>query len=270
MSDISKLKKILKQFDPSQGFNQPWEDKIVDELYLSRYTDIGPLAKEILDAIGKHDALWHVGGTGPTTRTDLMDWSGKNFMELFTRRIIPEKLKEMQEKNEGQDFVHSAECWIEGFGPIEEIYSDRLKKEAPDCKKDMENMGCKLDGYSYLNCRLLLSFYHWIHSPCNGTIKRIVPVPQEHNFFGDNNLWLVEFETKTNPVYLLIVGELNIQDFEFYCKEGQVVAPMDVIGHFGWGSQIMLFFKVPDGSDILCKTNIEHYFVGDKFIGSLS
>jgi len=266
MSDISKLKKIIKQFDPSIGFNQPWEDKLVDELYLSRYQDIGPLAMEIIETIGKHDSLWHKGGTGPTDRKDLMDWSGKSFMDIFTREILPEKLKEMQQENKDNDFVHAAECWIEGCGPIEQLYSDRLKKEALDCKADMESMGCNLDGYSYLNCRLLLSYYHWIHSPCNGILKRIVPCPKEYNFFGENNLWLLEFETKTNPVYMLLVGELNIQDFIFHCKEGQEMKAMDKIGHFGWGSQIMVFFKVPKGMEICCEKNIEHYFVGDKFI----
>mmetsp|Transcript_25042 Transcript_25042/g.26122 ORF Transcript_25042/g.26122 Transcript_25042/m.26122 type:complete len:272 (+) Transcript_25042:22-837(+) len=266
MSDIEKLKKIIRSYDPSSGFNQPWEDKLVDELYLSRYSDIGPLAKEILETIGKNDSQWHQGGTGPTTRTDLMDWSGKTFMELFTREILPEKLQVLKKENEGQDLVQAAECWIEACGPVENLYSDRLKKEAPECKADMEAMGCKLDGYSYLNCRLLLSYYHWIHSPCNGTLKRIVPFPKEYNFFGENSLWLLEFETKTDPVYMLLVGELNIQDFIFHCKEGQKMETMDKVGHFGWGSQIMVFFKVPEGSEISCETSIEHYFIGDSFI----
>jgi phosphatidylserine decarboxylase len=266
MSDVSKLQKLVRSFDPSTGFHQPWEDKIVDELYIHRYSDIGPLALEILEAFGKHDSHWHVGGTGPTTRKELMDWSGKSFMDLFTRTILPEKLEEMKKSNNGEDFVHSAECWVEGFGPVEEMYSDRLKKEAPECKADMENMGCKLEGYSYVNCRLLLSYYHWIHCPVNGVLKRIVPFPKEYNFFGDNSLWLVEYETKTNPVYLLIVGELNIQDFTFHCKEGQKMEPMDAIGHFGWGSQIMVFFKVPEGFELALERNVEHYFVGDKLI----
>jgi phosphatidylserine decarboxylase len=97
-------------------------------------------------------------------------------------------------------------------------------------------------------------------------LKRIVPFPKEYNFFGDNSLWLVEYETKTNPVYLLIVGELNIQDFTFICKEGQTMEPMDPIGHFGWGSQIMVFFKVPEGFELALERNVEHYFVGDKLI----
>lgn len=221
---------------------------------------------EIIETIGKHDSLWHIGGTQPTDKKEYMDWSGKSFMEIFTRQILPEKLEELQKINNGQDLVQAAECWIEAFGPVEHLYSDRLKKEALDCKADMESMGCKLDGYSYLNCRLLLSYYHWIHSPCNGVLKRILPCPKEYNFFGENNLWLLEFETKTDPVYMLLVGELNVQDFHFHCKEGQEMKSIDKIGHFGWGSQIFVFFKVPEGSELNVEKNVEHYFVGDPFV----
>lgn len=267
MSDIEKLMKIVRSFDPSNGFDQPWEDKVVDELYIHRYSEIGSYAKEILDTFGKNDANWHIGGTQPTDKLDTMDWSGKSFMQLFCREILEDKLEAMKKNNDNCDFVHSAECWIEGCGPVEGLYSDRLKKEAPKCKEDLEKMGCNLEGYEYLNCRLLLSYYHWIHSPCNGTIKRIVPFPKEYNFFfGENNLWLVEIETQTNPVYMLIVGELNIQDFEFKVKEGQVVEPMDKIGHFGWGSQILVFFKLPKGVELDVEKNTKHYFIGDKFV----
>lgn len=270
MSEISKLKQILKQFDPKLGFNQPWEDKLVDELYLYRYKDIGPLAIDILQTIGKHDSLWHPGGTGPTEKTEMMNWSGNTFMNIFTREIFPDKLKELQENciRSNKKFAHAAECWIEGFGPIEKLYSDRLKKSIEDCKKDMENMGCILEGYSYLNCRLLLSYYHFIHSPCSGVVKRIIACPQESNFFGDNNLWLIEIDTDTYPVYILIVGELNIQDFDFCIKEGQDINILDKIGHFGWGSQILYFLKVSSEKQLKLTVNVAHYFVGDDILST--
>jgi len=266
MSDVTKLKQIIKQFDPQLGFNQPWEDKLVDELYLYRYQDLGPLAMDIIQTIGKHDSLWHPGGTGPTEKTELMNWSGKSFMDIFCREIFPEKLRELKENCRNKKFASAAECWIEGCGPIDNLYSDRLKKSVEDCKKDMENMGCNLEGYSYINCRLLLSYYHCIHSPCSGVVKKILPCPQESNFFGDNNLWLIEIETDTDPVYMLIVGELNVQDFDFNIKEGQDINILDPIGHFGWGSQILYFLKVPSGSQLALTENVAHYFVGDDIL----
>jgi len=268
---ITKLTQILKQFDPKNGFDQPWEDKIVDELYLYRHQDLGTLGMEIIQAIGKHDGLWYPGGTAPTDRVELMDWSGKSFMEIFTRNILPEKLRGLKEECmvNNKKFAQAAECWVEGFGPVENLYSDRLKKSVEDCKKDMENMGCNLEGYSYINCRLLLSYYHMIHSPVNGVVKRILPCPQESNFFGDNALWLVEIETDTDPVYMLIVGELNVQDFDFSIKEGQDISILDKIGHFGWGSQMLYFLKVPSGQKLALTENVAHYFVGDDILSTV-
>jgi phosphatidylserine decarboxylase len=267
MSDLDNLRKALDAYDPNSGFNQPWEDKAVDELYIHRHTDIGSkFAKEILDTFGKNDAKWHPGGSQPTNRVELMDWSGKSFMEMFTRKILPNKFEELKRINSGRDLALAAECWLESLGPLENFECDRFKKEAPECLEDLKKLGCKLDGYNFINCRLLLSYYHWIHSPCNGTLRSIIPLPKELNFFfGENNVWLLEIDSKNvGMVYLLIIGELNVQDFDFHVKEGDELQTLDVIGSFGWGSQIMVFFKVPEDEELCVRQFTEHYFIGDR------
>lgn len=266
MSDLSNLKKAILSFDPNSGFNQPWEDKVVDELYIHRHTHIGEFAKEILDSFGKNDAKWHVGGTQPTDRVELMDWSGKSFMELFTRKILPDKFEELKRNCSGQDLAFCCECWLESLGPLENFECDRFKKDAPECLDDLRKLGMNIDGYSFLNCRLLLSYYHWIHMPCSGKLLKIVPLPKELNFFlGENNVWMLEILNKNiGIVYMLVIGELNVQDFDFLVKEGDDLEVLDVVGSFGWGSQFMVFFKVPEGEEMCVTKYYQHYFVGDR------
>ena len=110
--------------------------------------------------------------------------------------------------------------------------------------------------------KLLVSYYHRIHSPVNGIIKKLTPIEGKEDFFGKNSLWIVEIETEKSSVYFLLVGESDIQDFDFLVEKGDKVDIFDEIGFFNWGSQTVILYNPKDFEDILIKEKTT-YFVGD-------
>jgi phosphatidylserine decarboxylase len=129
----------------------------------------------------------------------------------------------------------------------------------------MKKIGLNLENYSFVNHKLLLTFYHRIHSPVSGTVERIIPYPKEEKIFGENALWILDINTgDKGHVYFMLVGESEIQDFNFLIKEGQHVEKFEELGNFNWGSQTVLFYdNTKFGFDINVKPNT-HFFVGDK------
>jgi hypothetical protein len=45
----------------------------------------------------------------------------------------------------------------------------------------------------------------------------VIPIEGDDDFFGKNTLWIVGFESDEfkHPVYIMLVGESDIQDFDF-------------------------------------------------------
>ena len=73
----------------------------------------------------------------------------------------------------------------------------------------------KLDGMPILDKSDL---YAMNEKTIGGQITNLIPIEKDDRFFGDNSLWMVELKTNKSPLYFLLVGESEIQDFNF-CKE---------------------------------------------------
>lgn len=164
------------------------------------------------------------------------------FMDFFTRKLLPEKMAQIRHGAEDARLIVPNECNIESVGVVGDPSSIlRLKKPALNVVADLNALGVP-EHYTFVNMKLLISYYHCVHAPVDGEIVRLVPVPVELNAFGRSSVWCVEFKTEFGPVFLLLVGEYAIQDFEFSVKEGQHVDIADMIGNFTWGSQTVLMF----------------------------
>ena len=155
------------------------------------------------------------------------------------------------------------ECFIEGldsFKNTEKIV--RLKQKSPDVLKDLKKFDIDIPNYDYIDMKLLVTYYHRIHMPVTGTIKRMVPIEGKDDFFGKNSLWILEIETKKSPVYLVLVGESTIQDFDYLVEKDTPLNVFDTIGYFNWGSQTLIFYNPKDYDDIQIKEKTTK-FVGD-------
>jgi hypothetical protein len=89
----------------------------------------------------------------------------------------------------------------------------------------------------------------------------MIPIEGKEDFFGENSLWILEIKTEKSPVYLLLVGESTIQDFDFLVEKGDKLNIFDMIGYFNWGSQTLIFYDPKDYGDIQIKEK-SNYFVG--------
>ena len=190
----------------------------------------------------------------------------ENFMDFFNRSLTPEKFKEIKKQSLKSQIIIPNECNIESIGQIKDTSSIiRLKKSAQEVAQDLINLGVP-ENYWFINMKLYLSYYHNIHSPISGKLKRVIPVDRKLGLFGKNSLWFLEFETNKTPVFFLLVGESAIQDFNFYVKKGDQIEIADKLGYFVWGSQTILLFDKNsyEGEIKIAKKN--HYFLGENIL----
>jgi len=187
-------------------------------------------------------------------------------MDYFTRNLSENKVNEILSNVNNFQMAIPNECYIESIGDLtntNKILS--LKKPADDIVGSLKKFGFNLDGYSYINQKLLLTFYHRIHSPVKGKIEKIIPVPKEEGIFGENALWIVDINTTDfGHVYFMLVGESEIQDFTFLVKENQEIEVFDEIGNFNWGSQTVIFFDAAKFNKNIEIKEGSHFFVGEK------
>jgi phosphatidylserine decarboxylase len=231
---------------------------IMSLLYKSRNKEIGNKLHKIIDRFKKNEE-W-----GDYDTPD--DWfSGKEyktFMQYFKRKLSKEKLAEIKQRKNLMSLP--CECNIESVGKIGDV-SDviRLKKKADSVVRDLKSLGVKnINKLGFVNMKLLKVYYHRVHSPVTGKIKNIIEVSPDDNFFGDNNLWIVEIDTKDfGSVYMMLVGELSIQDFDFKIKKGDEVEMYDEIGNFNWASQVIILYNLDKFEKMKIKQG-KKYFVG--------
>lgn len=239
------------------------ERKILDKLKSYRYKEIG---KKLLNKIINH-FLKNDKKTSPTKYTYEKNWyfgePYDTFMDFFTRKLTDEKYKEIKKSSENCKMIVPNESWIEAIGDIKDTKKIvRLKKESPDFLKEMKKLEIEVSEYHYIDTKLLISYYHRVHMPVKGTIKRMIPIEQKDEFFGKNSLWILEIETEKSPVYVLLVGESAIQDFNFLVEKNDSLDIFDTIGYYTWGSQTIILYNPSDFDEIQVKENTT-VFAGD-------
>jgi len=245
------------------------ERYILSKLKYVKYKEIGTeniqnLIECFKSKDAKNNKFWRMKTSEVHQEWFINDY--ENFMDFFNRSIVPDKFKEIKKQAKKSQIIIPNECNIESIGQVKDTSSIiRLKKSTTQVAQDLKNLGVD-ENYWFVNMKLLVSYYHNIHSPISGKLKRAIPVDKKLGLFGKNTLWFLEFETEKKPVYMLLVGESAIQDFNFLVKKGDTIEIADKLGYFVWGSQtILLFDKESYESDIkISKRN--HYFLGQPII----
>ena len=190
----------------------------------------------------------------------------ENFMDYFNRSITQNKFKEIKKEVKKHQMIIPNECNIESIGTLKDTSSIiRLKKDSKTVREDFEKLGVD-SNYTFINMKLLISYYHNIHSPITGILKKVVPIDKKLGLFGKNTLWFLEFETEKKPVYFLLIGESAIQDFNFYVKKGDKIEIADKLGYFVWGSQTILLFDKDSYEEEIKIQKKNHYFLGQPIL----
>lgn len=225
-------------------------------LYKHRNKNIGPLLYKIINRFT---------GNYKTPKEWFENKEYKTFMEYFKRKISKQKMFEIKKQTKNEMSL-PCECVIESKGNLNALSSIvRLKKPTKDVISDLKKLKVEnVENLSFINMKLLKIFYHRIHSPISGKISKIIEVSPKDNFFGENNLWILEIKNKTyGNVYLILVGELSIQDFTFKVDVGDQVKMFEEIGNFNWASQVLILFdKDKFDKEVKLKKNGK-YFMGD-------
>jgi phosphatidylserine decarboxylase len=249
---LENLKQIVSKEDPAMS------EELMKALFPLRNKKIGETLQKIIRRFTRSAEY----------RTP-MEWftphKFETFMEFFGRRITRKKAKEIESKAQDFSMTMPAECNVEAVGDFMDTSPIlRLKKPTGDVVKDLEAAGItSVSDMEFISLKLLKCYYHRVHVPVDGTLHKITFVGKEEPLFGDNSLWIVEFDSTNGRVYLLVVGELSIQDFAFRVKEGDKVKKFDELGNFNWGSQVVVIYeKDAFYGDILIEEK-ETYFVGD-------
>ena len=231
---------------------------IMSILYKHRHKEIGTKLQKIINKF-KFNDKW---GQYSTPDNWFVNKKYKTFMEYFKRKLSKDKFTEI--KSQKNILSLPCECNVESVAKISDTSSIiRLKKSANRVVEDLKNIGLKnVDNLSFINMKLLKVYYHRVHSPISGKIKNIIEVAPDDNFFGDNNLWIVEIFTKNfGSGYLMIVGELTIQDFTFRVKTGDNIEMFEEVGNFNWASQVILLFDENKFDKIKIQSE-KKYFIG--------
>jgi hypothetical protein len=250
--NLDKLKEIVANKNISQS------EDLMKALFPLKNKKIG---KTLQDIINRFES-------SAKYKTPL-DWffpqKYETFMEYFKRNISKKKAKDIEAKTIQFTMVMPCEANIESIRDFTDTSSIlRLKKPAQDVVKDLIAVGITdISTMEFISLKLLKCFYHRVHCPIDGIIQNITFIGKEEPLFGNNSLWVVEFNSEFGRIYMLLVGELSIQDFTFKLKIGDKVRKFDELGNFNWGSQIVLIYEYDSfRGDVLIQEK-EKYFVGD-------
>lgn len=262
--------KIIKEFKQFREIDLLSDDTIknldneiiMSLLFKYRNKDIGDKLKKIIDKF-KYNKDW---GQYNTPDEWFEDKEYTTFMQYFKRKISKDKYDEIKSQKDNLMSL-PCECNIESIGDLDDLSKVvRLKKHTNSVIQDLENIGVNnTSDLSFINMKLLKVYYHRVHSPVSGRINDIKVVAPEDNFFGENNLWIVEIKTKKlGKVFLILVGELSIQDFDFRVKIGDEVEMFEEIGNFNWASQVIILYHKNKFDGKIGIEEDEKYFIGEK------
>lgn len=249
---LEELRQIVYKQDPAMS------EDLMKALYPYRNKNIGKLLHDIINR-------FESSAEYETPQEWFFPRKFNTFMEYFQRRLTKKKKEEIESKTGQFNMVMPCESNVESIGDFTDTSSIlRLKKPTNGVVKDFIDSGITdVTSMEFISLKLLKCYYHRVHCPVDGKIQSITFIGKESPLFGDNSLWIVEFDSEFGRIYMLLVGELSIQDFTFKLKEGDSVKKFEELGNFNWGSQIVLIYEYDSFKGDVLLEERNKYFVGD-------
>lgn len=197
----------------------------------------------------------------------------KTFNEFFYRRLKPDA-RPLSQPDQPMVAVSPADCRITVFPTITEstrLWIKGSEFSVAELLKD-KSMAQYFEGGSVAICRLAPQDYHRFHSPVDGTMGVMIPIPgayytvnpmavrQRIDVFTENaRLVSYIYSDHFGKVAYVSVGAMMVGSIKYTCKEGERVSRMDEVGYFAFGGStiILLFSKdmIQFDADLLATTN---------------
>ena len=195
----------------------------------------------------KHKYETPRGSFFPTNYTSFDDW--------FLRDLTPTTLRECKNNAMFSDVCSPAQGKVR-----KKVFSGEmtLKKSVVE----VDNLLGLLGGDDLIQISLLKVDYHHVHSPVDGYILDIISYEENELFPDSEALWIVKILTDFGVVKVVCIGEWTVQTFISEVEVGQEISKLDKLGHFYFGSQVLL--SLPSGLDVLLDRGTgSRVFLGD-------
>lgn len=166
-------------------------------------------------------------------RNDFTPVKYEQFDDWFLRRLTPETLQRCMQNAEGCPIV--APC------------QGTVRQKVPDGLVTLKKSVIHLDALlgilnlpSILQISLRKTDYHRVHSPCDGIIKSVERYQQHELFTESEACTIIDIQSGNGTVTLMMIGEWTVQTFITSMKRGDRVQKLQELGHFYFGSQVII------------------------------
>lgn len=82
--------------------------------------------------------------------------------------------------------------------------------------------------------------YHHVHCPVDGLVESVDACSKDQLFPGSEAMTVISIRAAFGRVHMLCIGEWSVQSFITNLVAGQEVCKMLEVGHFDFGSQVLL------------------------------
>lgn len=160
----------------------------------------------------------------PTSYTSFDDW--------FLRDLTPATLRKCK-----NNAMFSDVC-----SPVQGKVRRKLSGEMTLKKSiiEVDTLLNLLDGDDLIQISLQKTDYHHVHSPVDGEVIKITSYEENELFPDSEALWIAEILTDFGVVKVVCIGEWTVQTFISEVEVGQEVKKLDKLGHFYFGSQVLV------------------------------
>lgn len=156
------------------------------------------------------------------------------FNDWFLRSLAPDTLQRCQENASRADVCAPVQAVC-----TEQPLTGRMTlKVSVIAVRDLLRL---VRGDALVQFALRKTDYHRVHSPVDGRVERIDAYAKDRLFPGSEALTIFRIEAeRIGTVQLLAIGEWSVQSFAPTVSVGARVRKVDELGHFQFGSQVIL------------------------------
>ena len=229
MKMLQEYVKVILENEKRDALGQAWEN-IFQQIRAHRLQG-APVPDVNVDKLATMMSIDH---EYPTPRDAFVPTKYKTFDDWFLRRLTSQTLSQCINNSKNSDVCSPVEGRIMPEVPPNGKIT--LKKSVVE----VEHLLHIMEGDDLVQIALRKTDYHRVHSPFDGTISSIETF--EHNGLFENSEAMTIFEVQTSfgPAKLLCIGEATVQTFITDFKPGVKIKKMQELGHFYFGSQVII------------------------------